>query len=51
MGNSSIIGIVVLMGNSWALFLSGGELSRWGVVLEPLERALTCPGTNFYSDF
>ena len=34
MGNSPI-GIVVLVGNGWALFLSGGELSSWGVVQEP----------------
>ena len=31
------LGIVVLVGNGWALFLSGGELSSWGVVLEPVE--------------
>ena len=30
-----VLGIVVLVGNGWALFLSGGELSSWGVVLEP----------------
>ena len=30
-------GIVVLVGNySWALFLSGGELPQWEVVLEPI---------------
>ena len=28
-----VLGIVVLVGNGWALFLSGGELSSWGVVL------------------
>ena len=27
-----VLGIVVLVGNGWALFLSGGELSSWGVV-------------------
>ena len=32
-----VLGIVVLVGNGWALFLSGGELSSWGVVLEPLK--------------
>ena len=26
-----VLGIVVLVGNCWALFLSGGELSSWGV--------------------
>ena len=26
-----------MIGNGWALFLSGGELSSWGVVLEPLK--------------
>ena len=31
-----VLGIVVLVGNDWALFLSGGELSSWGIVLEPL---------------
>ena len=31
-----VLGIVVLVGNGWALFLSGGELSSWGVVLEPV---------------
>ena len=31
-----VLGIVVLVGNGWALFLSGGELSSWGVVLEPM---------------
>ena len=30
-----VLGILVLVGNGWALFLSGGELSSWGVVLEP----------------
>ena len=35
MGNSPRPGIVVLGGNSWALFLSGGKFSSWGVVLEP----------------
>ena len=30
-----VLGIVVLVGNGWALFLSGGELFSWGVVLEP----------------
>ena len=30
-----VLGIVVLVGNGWALLLSGGELSSWGVVLEP----------------
>ena len=30
-----VLGIVVLVGNGWALFLYGGELSSWGVVLEP----------------
>ena len=30
-----VLGIVVQVGNGWALFLSGGELSSWGVVLEP----------------
>ena len=35
-----VLGIVVLVGNGWALFLSGGELSSWGVVLE-----LPCPRT------
>ena len=30
-----VLWIVVLVGNGWALFLSGGELSSWGVVLEP----------------
>ena len=29
-----VLQIVVLVGNGWALFLSGGELSSWGVVLE-----------------
>ena len=32
-----VIGIVVLVGNGWALCLSGGELSSWGVVLEPTQ--------------
>ena len=27
-----VLGIVVLVGNGWAFFLSGGELSSWGVV-------------------
>ena len=31
-----VLGIVVPVGNGWALFLSGGELSSWGVVLEPV---------------
>ena len=30
-----VLWIVVLVGNGWALFLSGGDLSSWGVVLEP----------------
>ena len=41
MGNSPI-GIVVLVGNGWALFSSGGELSSWGVVLEPFF-SIACP--------
>ena len=36
-----VLGIVVLVGNGWALFLSGGELSSWGVVLEP-QNTCTC---------
>ena len=32
-----VLWIVVLVGNGWALFLSGGELSSWGVVLEPFQ--------------
>ena len=34
-----VLGIVVLVGNGWALYLSGGELSSWGVVLEPAHRS------------
>ena len=30
-----VLGIVFLVGNGWALFLSGGESSSWGGVLEP----------------
>ena len=30
-----VLEIVVLVGNGWALFLSGGQLSSWGVVQEP----------------
>ena len=43
---SSPIGIMALVGNSWAFFLSGGELSlvgsypRWGVKAEPAEHTL-----------
>ena len=32
-----VLGIVVLVGNGWALFLSGGELSSWGVVQNLLD--------------
>ena len=35
-----VLGIVVLVGNGWALFLSGGEMSSWGVVLEPIHLTL-----------
>ena len=35
-----VLRIVVLVGNCWALFLSGGELSSWGVVLEPLRMSV-----------
>ena len=32
---------MILVGNSWALFLIGKELFRWGVVLEPTVRVRT----------
>ena len=35
-----VLGIVVPVGNGWALFLSGGELSSWGVVLEPMQASV-----------
>ena len=35
MGNSPRDCGPCVLGNGWALFLSGGELSSWGVVLEP----------------
>ena len=42
-----VLGIVVLVGNGWALFLSGGELSSWGVVLEPKQVIKLTIDSNF----
>ena len=42
--------IVVLVGYGWALFLSGGELSSWGVVLETSKRSIFFLNT-WYSSF
>ena len=33
--------IMVLVGNSWTLFLSGGNGPQWGVVLEPHEAEIS----------
>ena len=48
-----VLGIVVPVGNGWALFLSGGELSSWGVVLEPLVEMETvfCHKINHFPHF
>ena len=42
LGGEQSWGIVVLVGNGLALFLSGGELSSWGVVLEPSYHHAPC---------
>ena len=41
-----VLGIVVPVGNGWALFLSGGELSSWGVVLEPSHHQELIPSAS-----
>ena len=43
-GGNSPIGIVVPVGNGWALFLSGGELSLVGSCPA---RSCTCPCTPY----
>ena len=42
-----VLGIVVLVGNSWALFLSGWELYPMGVGLEPFYLVCSSSFPNF----